>query len=386
VTGLPAPPPSFIPSKRPRIPMPRIRPFRIAAAFKLHDPDAPEVSARLVGEGSLDGLQVYVRGPLQPADIRALDAYAALETGLVVHAPHHQDGVNPVEPTAPGDLSPDEGKARLEAGMTATLEAADRLEAEWIVAHTGCLVRRNPAEGLEAMSAFLDTWSDPRLILENLPAIGRDVSFTGTSAGDLLALGGGRVSGFCLDLAHLYVAANHFGWDYPVALAAFDHLPVVYQHLSNSPRGSPRDRHTPLDSPDGGVPFEHAIAWIAVHPQNTTCLEYKTAGGGVYDAQLAAFDALYRRHAPLDARAALRDLQRCPGIGPSMARDLIELGIRSVDDLRGRDPEELYAGACEQRGVAVDRCVLYAFRCAVYFSETSDPDPDLLRWWRWKDR
>jgi hypothetical protein len=87
----------------------------------------------------------------------------------------------------------------------------------------------------------------------------------------------------------------------------------------------------------------------------------------------------------MDERTTLRDLQRCPGIGPSMARDLLGLGITSVEDLRGQDPGELYSRLCEERGCAVDRCVLYAFRCAVYFAETADPDPDLLRWWTWKD-
>ena len=111
-------------------------------------------------------------------------------------------------------------------------------------------------------------------------------------------LGRGRVSGYCLDLAHLYVASNFRGWDYGTALAAFEALPVVYHHLSNSPPGSVRDRHILLDAPDSGVPFEHAIPWVAAHRENMTCLEFKTAGGGVYDAQLAAFDALYRRYGP----------------------------------------------------------------------------------------
>lgn len=86
----------------------------------------------------------------------------------------------------------------------------------------------------------------------------------------------------------------------------------------------------------------------------------------------------------MDEAAAFRDLRRCPGIGPSMARDLVALGVGSVEDLRGRNPETLYAELCARRG-PTDRCVLYAFRCAVYFAGTADPDPDLLQWWRWKD-
>ena len=33
-----------------------------------------------------------------------------------------------------------------------------------------------------------------------------------------------------------------------------------------------------------------------------------------------------------------------------------------------------------------DRCVLYAFRCAVYYASHTTHDPNLLKWWNWKDR
>jgi hypothetical protein len=36
-------------------------------------------------------------------------------------------------------------------------------------------------------------------------------------------------------------------------------------------------------------------------------------------------------------------------------------------------------------GQHVDRCVLYVFRCAVYFASESKHDPELLKWWNWKD-
>ena len=38
------------------------------------------------------------------------------------------------------------------------------------------------------------------------------------------------------------------------------------------------------------------------------------------------------------------------------------------------------------RGRKMDRCVLYVFRCAVYFASESEHDPELLKWWNWKDR
>jgi hypothetical protein len=80
------------------------------------------------------------------------------------------------------------------------------------------------------------------------------------------------------------------------------------------------------------------------------------------------------------------ELRRAPGIGPSLARDLRELGVRGLADLKGRDPERLYDRLNQVRGVRQDPCVLYAFRCAVYFARTPRPRPELLKWWNWKGR
>lgn len=81
----------------------------------------------------------------------------------------------------------------------------------------------------------------------------------------------------------------------------------------------------------------------------------------------------------------LKELQVIPGIGKSLAYDLYELGIHSVSDLQGKDPQKLYERHCELKGMHVDRCVLYTFRCAVYFAETKNPDPEKLKWWNWKN-
>lgn len=80
------------------------------------------------------------------------------------------------------------------------------------------------------------------------------------------------------------------------------------------------------------------------------------------------------------------DLESIPGIGPSLARDLRALGVRRVTDLVRRDPERLYARLNRLRGQRQDPCVLYAFRCAVYFARTPRPSPRLLKWWNWKGR
>ena len=68
-----------------------------------------------------------------------------------------------------------------------------------------------------------------------------------------------------------------------------------------------------------------------------------------------------------------------------MAADLYGLGITSVRALKGRNPEALYERLCERVGQRVDRCVLYVFRCAVYYASHVRHDPARLRWWNWKD-
>ena len=82
----------------------------------------------------------------------------------------------------------------------------------------------------------------------------------------------------------------------------------------------------------------------------------------------------------------LKELQTIPGIGKSISLDLYDIGIRNVADLKGKDPEELYNKSNKLVGSVQDRCLLYTFRCAVYFAETEDPDLELLKWWSWKDR
>jgi hypothetical protein len=75
-----------------------------------------------------------------------------------------------------------------------------------------------------------------------------------------------------------------------------------------------------------------------------------------------------------------------PGVGKSIAGDLNGIGIFLVSDLKGNDPEKLYQAICKKQGVVIDRCLLYVLRCAVYFASNNSHDPELLKWWKWKDR
>ena len=86
------------------------------------------------------------------------------------------------------------------------------------------------------------------------------------------------------------------------------------------------------------------------------------------------------------SKSEARGLMVLPGVGPATARDLLDLGIRTPEALVGRDPDRLYDELCRLRGVRLDPCVKYVFRCAVYCAATPDPDPELAKWWAWKDR
>ena len=85
-------------------------------------------------------------------------------------------------------------------------------------------------------------------------------------------------------------------------------------------------------------------------------------------------------------KGAADSLLEIPGVGKSIANDLHILGIHKVQDLIGQDPEILYKGLCAEYKMRIDPCVLYTFRCAVYYAENVKHDPSLLKWWNWKDR
>ena len=79
-------------------------------------------------------------------------------------------------------------------------------------------------------------------------------------------------------------------------------------------------------------------------------------------------------------------LQDIPGIGPNLSQHLREIGFGNPSELRNQDAERMYARLCKHHGGKIDRCVLYAFRCAVYYASNEEQDPELLKWWHWKDR
>ena len=84
---------------------------------------------------------------------------------------------------------------------------------------------------------------------------------------------------------------------------------------------------------------------------------------------------------------AIKDLRQIPGVGISIANDLWNIGIKSVAELKGLDPEHLYNESNKYAGVVQDRCLLYVFREAVYYADTPahKRDAEKLKWWNWKN-
>ena len=82
-----------------------------------------------------------------------------------------------------------------------------------------------------------------------------------------------------------------------------------------------------------------------------------------------------------------QSLTDIPGVGISIAEDLRKIGIHHVEDLKGMDPQRLYELSNASAWKVQDRCLLYVFRCAVYFAETPEKkqEKEKLKWWNWKD-
>ena len=121
--------------------------------------------------------------------------------------------------------------------------------------------------------------------------------------------------------------------------------------------------------------------------------------GRLHRAMRASLERSFPRIEVLDLHGSVRVRQAGAGrdgnvfgIGQGVCIAHMVRGLPPADggvhfaELRGRDPEELYDRLCAQRGEHIDRCVLYVFRTAVYYAGRSRHDPELLKWWNWKDR
>ena len=88
----------------------------------------------------------------------------------------------------------------------------------------------------------------------------------------------------------------------------------------------------------------------------------------------------------IDKKNALKELQQIPGIGKSISLDLWNIGIKRISDLEQKNPMLLYKKSNKFAGTVQDPCLLYTFRCAVYYASEEKLEKEKLKWWYWKDK
>jgi len=66
-----------------------------------------------------------------------------------------------------------------------------------------------------------------------------------------------------------------------------------------------------------------------------------------------------------EKKKAITSLQGLRNIGPVAAGALYSIGIKTLEQFRQSDPEELYEELKRRRGGKLDKCVLYQFRGAL---------------------
>ncbi|HEY4554815.1 MAG TPA: helix-hairpin-helix domain-containing protein [Lysobacter sp.] len=76
-------------------------------------------------------------------------------------------------------------------------------------------------------------------------------------------------------------------------------------------------------------------------------------------------------------RARLRVLTDLPNVGPSIAGDLVRIGIETPAQLAGQSPLALYERLCEATGLRHDPCVLDVFMSITRFVDGEPARP----WW-----
>lgn len=78
-------------------------------------------------------------------------------------------------------------------------------------------------------------------------------------------------------------------------------------------------------------------------------------------------------------REDVTKLEDLPNVGPAIAEDLRQLGIREPQELQGRDPYQLYETLCDLTRQRHDPCLLDVFISAVRFMDGEKAKP----WWKY---
>lgn len=78
-----------------------------------------------------------------------------------------------------------------------------------------------------------------------------------------------------------------------------------------------------------------------------------------------------------------RYLHELVSVGPAMLRDFELLGIRSVAQLAGESPRQMYRDLSRLKGQVQDICCLDVFQAAVAQARNPQLPAEQCRWWYW---
>lgn len=73
----------------------------------------------------------------------------------------------------------------------------------------------------------------------------------------------------------------------------------------------------------------------------------------------------------------IRELMKLRNVGRATAGDLVSIGINSVEDLKKREPDEMYVALCEKTHARQDPCVWDVFRAVTHYAKTGEAKD----WW-----
>lgn len=78
-----------------------------------------------------------------------------------------------------------------------------------------------------------------------------------------------------------------------------------------------------------------------------------------------------------------RQLKDLASVGPATLEDFELMGIRTVAQLRRRNPQRMYTDLCRLKGERLDPCCLDVFVAAV--AQAKDPELPIeqRQWWYW---
>jgi hypothetical protein len=81
-------------------------------------------------------------------------------------------------------------------------------------------------------------------------------------------------------------------------------------------------------------------------------------------------------------RSRVFQLTDLPNIGKACAADLRQLGITEPNQLKGKNPFEMYERLCTITGQRHDPCVIDVFMSVTRFADGEEPRP----WWKYTEQ